>query len=70
METLALPGRILYLAANEEAIRSQLAGGRLARRQAGSPRRRSTDLRPGDAVLPQRAREVREIVEKAGIEAQ
>ena len=38
METIALPGRILYLAASEEAIRLQLAGRRLARRDAGTLR--------------------------------
>ena len=35
METLALPGRILYLAADVEAIRSQLAGATLSRAEAG-----------------------------------
>ena len=38
METLALPGRILYLAANEASIRAQLAGRRLARAEAGALR--------------------------------
>ena len=38
MERLELPGRILYLAANEEAIRAQLAGRRLARAEAGALR--------------------------------
>src|SRR5947208_13726163 len=35
METLPLPGRILYLAADEEQLRAQLAGRRLARREVG-----------------------------------
>ena len=38
MERLELPGRILYLAASEEAIRAQLAGRRLARAEAGALR--------------------------------
>ena len=38
METLALPGRILYLAADEEQLRAQLAGRRLARADAGALR--------------------------------
>ena len=38
METLALPGRVLYLAANEATIRAQLAGRRLSRAQAGALR--------------------------------
>jgi 3-isopropylmalate/(R)-2-methylmalate dehydratase large subunit len=38
MVTLNLPGRILYLAADPELIRSQLAGARLSRRDAGALR--------------------------------
>ena len=38
METLDLPGRILYLAANEETIRAELAGRRLSRAEAGALR--------------------------------
>jgi 3-isopropylmalate/(R)-2-methylmalate dehydratase large subunit len=38
MDTLALPGRILFLAASEESIRAQLAGARLSRAEAGALR--------------------------------
>jgi len=38
METLALPGRILYLAADEEQLRAQLAGRRLARHEVAALR--------------------------------
>ena len=38
METLALPGRILYLAAHEAPIRAQLAGRRLTRAEVGALR--------------------------------
>ena len=38
METLALPGRILYLSASDDTIRAQLAGERLTRAQAGTLR--------------------------------
>ena len=38
METLALPGRILYLSASEDRMRAQLAGARLSRAEAGALR--------------------------------
>jgi 3-isopropylmalate/(R)-2-methylmalate dehydratase large subunit len=38
MDRLELPGRILYLAQSEAAIRAQLAGRRLARAEAGALR--------------------------------